>query len=151
VTLDPTLEPGEQRWPLLDERASDPPALGSFWRKPPLWPWIRLWNRESGGGYFLMKGQGSSQRPGESFWKTTAFFWHGRFILLGLDFWGFALTQVIFDCMTQRVHFAGPGGCWWVSTQAFSRFVGVCVGASHLRLHDMAGSFYWALISEGSC
>jgi hypothetical protein len=71
-------------------------------------------------------------------------------ILFG-GFFGFVLLQVILDCMTWQVHFAGPGGWKWMSTQPLLRFLGACVGASHLRLHDTSGPFCWALISGGSC
>jgi hypothetical protein len=56
---------------------------------------------------------------------------------------------VIFDSMTLWVHFAGPGGWKWMSTQPFWRFLGARVDASHFRLHDATGSLCWALISVG--
>jgi hypothetical protein len=52
-------------------------------------------------------------------------------LILFRGFFGFALLQVILDCMTRQVHFAGP----W--------FLRVHVDASHFRRHDTTGPFCW--------
>jgi hypothetical protein len=80
VDLDLTLEPGKRGW-LLGERA------GISWTKAPsvtLDPTLEPGKQRQ----LLDEGVG--------------------ILLLGLDFWGFALMLVIFDCMTWQVHFSGP-------------------------------------------